>query len=194
MRLEQRMALSHHHLHLVVEQRLAADLRDRCRAEVVGQEGEIDGAAFQQRDEFGRPLLDHLDAVTVITGADLRQQLQQHAVGEAGDHAERDFRPLPARTDQKLRLRGLHLGQDHLCVFVQPLAVIRQDGAALAAHEQRHAEVPLQLGDGLGQRRLGEADMFGGLVEIPLVGEGQKVLELAEFHSRQYRPDIDKSQ
>ena len=51
------------------------------------------------------------------------------------------------------------------------------------AVEERHPEVALQGGDGLGQRRLGDPHLVGGGGEAPGVDHGQRVLDLTHLHT-----------
>jgi hypothetical protein len=48
--------------------------------------------------------------------------------------------------------------------------------------EQRDAQLPLQPADLLAHRRLSDVQALGGPAEMPLLGDGDHVAELAQFH------------
>ena len=49
--------------------------------------------------------------------------------------------------------------------------------------QQGDAELGLELADLLGQRRLGHVQPFGGPPEVPLLGDGHEVAQVAELHA-----------
>ena len=66
-----------------------------------------------------------------------------------------------------------------------------QLGAGRAEHdaatdpvEQRHPELPLQAGDGLGQRGLRDVQLLGGPAESVVVDDREEVLQLTSVHPR----------
>ncbi len=56
------------------------------------------------------------------------------------------------------------------------------------AYEQLGAEAALELGDGAGQRRLGDAEALGGAADVRLLGDGDEVAQLAGLHSVERTP------
>jgi hypothetical protein len=63
-------------------------------------------------------------------------------------------------------------------------------GAGIAEHdaathpvEQRHPQLTLQDRDRLGERRLGDVQLFGGTTEVEVVDDGQEVRELPDVHA-----------
>ncbi len=64
----------------------------------------------------------------------------------------------------------------------QGLAGRREGDLAGGAHQQRDAELPLQLLDRPGERGLGHAEALGGAAEVQLLGDGDEVPELAYLH------------
>ena len=68
-------------------------------------------------------------------------------------------------------------------LFREHLARQRELGAARGPLEQLHAELVLERLDLLAQRRLADAERFGGLREIRCGRDGQKVAEMPEFHA-----------
>ena len=57
-----------------------------------------------------------------------------------------------------------------------------QVDAPSRAGEQGDAELGLELADLLRQRRLRHVEAFGGPAEVPLLGDGDEVAEVAQFH------------
>ena len=54
----------------------------------------------------------------------------------------------------------------------------------LAAHKEHHAQVFLQLADLTAQRRLRDVQVLGGLPEIEVLGDGDEVTNVTQFHGR----------
>ena len=54
--------------------------------------------------------------------------------------------------------------------------------AAAGALEQPHPELGLQRGDLLAERRLGDVQPGGGAPEVQLLGDGDEIAKLAQFH------------
>jgi hypothetical protein len=69
-------------------------------------------------------------------------------------------------------------------VLEEDLARVRELDAAAVAAEQPDAELVLEAGDGLGQRRLGDVEALGGMPEMELLGDGDEVAELAKLRRR----------
>lgn len=117
-----------------------------------------------------------------VFGLKAPQHLGQAAVQHGAGKADRQAPDLPtgrvARGRQRLRglvdggLRGRH----------QRLPRRRQLHAPAVAQEQRSAHLGLQLLDRHRQRRLAQAQALGRAAEVPLVGHGQKVAQMAQFH------------
>ncbi|RYY88844.1 MAG: hypothetical protein EOO24_33810, partial [Comamonadaceae bacterium] len=110
--------------------------------------------------------------------ADQRQrQRGRHALRQAQHH----------RADDGLRRRAhgrLHVAQlleDGLRVRVEGLAGLGDRHARAAAVEQLHAQLFLQLGDLLAQRRLRDEHLQRGARQAAAVGHRQEVLELSQF-------------
>ena len=54
------------------------------------------------------------------------------------------------------------------------------------AFEERRADLRLQRLDLLGERRLGDVQPLGRARDMALVGHGDEVAEVAQFHSHTY--------
>jgi hypothetical protein len=61
--------------------------------------------------------------------------------------------------------------------------------AARKPLKQANAEFLLQEFDLLAERRLCDAELFGGVREAAVIGDGNEIAQMPEFHV--YRPDID---
>ena len=148
------------------------------------QEGEIEAAALHHAGERPAGLLAHgqLDPrIALVIGGQQQRQVERP---ERLDRADRDA-PLPyarqglqlgpARIDRRQSLpRALH----------QPLARVRQSHASGGALHQRKPDLALEATDLLGERRLRDVLPCGRPGEVPFLGEGHEVPQLAEFHSR----------
>ncbi|MNY48640.1 hypothetical protein D3C86_1839890 [compost metagenome] len=79
----------------------------------------------------------------------------------------------------QLRQHLARLGQE------QP-ADLAQRHAPVGTLEQAHAQLVLQRLDLLAQRRLGDAQLQGRATEVQLLGDGDEIAQVAEFHGRLY--------
>lgn len=79
-------------------------------------------------------------------------------------------------------VRRAHLRQDALGLAEQGPARLRQRHPAGGAHEQRRPQLPLEGADRRRQARLGDHQAFGGPGEVLVLGDGDEVLEVAQFH------------
>ena len=61
--------------------------------------------------------------------------------------------------------------------------------AARKPLKQANTEFLLQEFDLLAERRLCDAELFGGVREAAVIGDGNEIAQMPEFHV--YRPDID---
>ena len=68
-------------------------------------------------------------------------------------------------------------------VAVELLAVGRQLHAAPVAAEQRNAQLLLQRADGVGERRLGDVELFGSARVVLQFGKLLEVVELGQVHT-----------
>ena len=75
-----------------------------------------------------------------------------------------------------------HLRQDPLRLAEQRPPRLRERDPAGGPYEQWCLQLPLQRPDGGGQARLGHHQPFGGPGEMPVLGDGDEVLEVAQFH------------
>ncbi len=79
---------------------------------------------------------------------------------------------------------GGRRGPQHLAGRAdEGLARRREADPSAQAVEQHHPQVPLEGGDGLGQRRLGDPHLVGGGGEAAGVDHRQHVLDLAHLHT-----------
>ena len=74
----------------------------------------------------------------------------------------------------------MRFGQNTLGTFEQSLALLGDLHAAPAALEQRDPEQPFQLAYLFAQRRLADPAAQGRAAEVPLLGDGHGVLEVAQ--------------
>src|SRR5258706_15493465 len=80
------------------------------------------------------------------------------------------------------RRRALDAAQDLDRVLVEGLAARRQLDAARKAPEERESELLLEVLDLLAQRRLLQAEAFGGARHALGFGDGDEVAQVAQFH------------
>jgi hypothetical protein len=59
-----------------------------------------------------------------------------------------------------------------------------QQHLARRALDQRHAQLVLQLLDLRGQGGLADEAGFGGAAEVPMLGQGNQVVQVAQVHGR----------
>jgi len=76
----------------------------------------------------------------------------------------------------------LDLPQHRFGFGKQHLAGLRQLDAARLAAEQLHPQLGFERPDLLAQRRLLDAEPVGGARHMPLLGDGDEVAEMAQFH------------
>ena len=76
----------------------------------------------------------------------------------------------------------VELGQHGARVAQEGLARRGQLDAAARALEQRAAELGLERANLLAERRLGDVQPRGGTPEVQLLGDGDEIAKLAEFH------------
>ncbi|ANZ41521.1 hypothetical protein BBK82_41800 [Lentzea guizhouensis] len=167
------------------DQAVAADggEPDRRVLDRWSQQRQVDPAGQQGLDLVGG---EHLAAEGEV---DLRQLLAQgageggqQAVGRGPHAADHQTALQPGGDPAGLGRRVVHGGQ-------HGAGAVEVDGAgageldlAGGAVQQGHAELGLQLLDLLGQRRLGHVQAFGGAAEVPFLGDGDEVAQVAEFH------------
>ena len=80
----------------------------------------------------------------------------------------------------------LELGEHRAGVAQEGRAGRRQLDSPARAGEQRAAQLLLQRADLLAERRLGDVQARGGAAEVQLLGDGDEVTQLAEFHERSF--------
>lgn len=85
----------------------------------------------------------------------------------------------PTRQQHRLVYLGQHLAG---LVEEQPAGVGEFD-AAVGALEQARTDFLLQRLDLLAQRRLGDPQALGGAAEVQLLGDGDEIAQVPEFHA-----------
>ena len=112
----------------------------------------------------------------------VRASARQQAVRRRADAADRQ--PADQALLDPLRLvPGLVDGGEDLAgpVEVRRPGIGQVDPPGGTA-QQRHPQLGLELTDLLGQRRLGHVQPLGGPAEVPLLGDGDEVAQVTEFH------------
>jgi hypothetical protein len=80
------------------------------------------------------------------------------------------------------RFHALSLLQGAPCLRHDLLAGLGEEHAALAALEERHAQLLLEVLHGCGQTRLRDEAARRGLAEMARLGDGDDVLEFGQCH------------
>ncbi len=113
----------------------------------------------------------------------LGQKPEQGRSDEADDEAAT---PLPrnlAHHDAQL----IHPRQNMHGMFVEQPSGLGQPQGPGVAVEQLDADLVLELADLAAQRRLGDVEDLGRAGEVPLIGDGDEVAKVAQFHNHTYR-------
>jgi hypothetical protein len=76
-------------------------------------------------------------------------------------------------------------GEDLPGLFKQDAAGFGQFDAPFRPPEERCLELSLELLNLVGERRLGDAQLGGGLAEMERFTEGNEVAQVSEFHETQ---------
>ena len=100
------------------------------------------------------------------------------------------MRSVPARPSAAARTAASAagcLGEHAPRVRQERLPDRRQRDAPARAVEELRADLVLEGADLLAQRRLRDEDARGGAAEVELVGDGDKVAKVSEFHRRRDR-------
>ncbi|UUZ60487.1 hypothetical protein LP418_06290 [Nocardioides sp. B-3] len=74
---------------------------------------------------------------------------------------------------------------------VEPLPADLRSGAT--AIDEGQAELALELGDRLAERRLGDVQGLAGPAQRPVLGDGCDVLELFDAHLRSFVPRVRRT-
>ena len=72
--------------------------------------------------------------------------------------------------------------EDEMGPFQDPLALGRKPDEALAAGDDRHPKLLLELADAARKGRLGDIAGLGGAREVLLAGQGGQILQLPNIH------------
>jgi len=116
-----------------------------------------------------------------VRGAKAPDDLGQHAVQRGGDEADRQAAlDLADPLGHRGQLGGL--GQQLAGMRVEEAAGLGELERPAAALEQQHPQVILQLLDLPGQRRLGDVQALGRAREVQLLGDGNEVTQVTQFH------------
>jgi hypothetical protein len=102
---------------------------------------------------------------------ELRQQRRQLLEAESGGGGEPDQPAGDRRFFQDLRFHRRAVGQDAGGAFERLPAALRQRQSARRAMQERRLQPLFQPGDGLGNRRLGEAELLRGVAERSAFGD-----------------------
>ena len=98
------------------------------------------------------------------------------------DHTDPD--PAEVATGHPASVIGgaLHVGKDRPGIVEESDAGIGQGDAARLALEQRRADLRFQRADLLGERRLLHAQPLRRPGEVQLLGDGDEIAKMAQFH------------
>lgn len=77
--------------------------------------------------------------------------------------------------------RQIDVVQDGPRPLHESTASVRQFDASRQAPEERRADDRLQLGDLLAERRLLDAEPFGGTGHVPLIGNGNGIAQVSKL-------------
>ena len=119
-----------------------------------------------------------------------RHRTEDDAVEDPfGHRADSQGHLLPARKPCRLHVLAgpVDLGQYPSRPLRQDTTRGRQFGSTRSAIEERDTQVLLQRTDLLRERRSGHVQPARGRGELPLLGHGDEVPELAQVHSARYR-------
>ena len=110
---------------------------------------------------------------------------QQRQVDRAHRVQRADRQPAALHAGQRLQLglRGVELGEDVARPGDEQLAGAGERDLARRALDEREPDLGLQALDLLRERRLGDVLARRGAREVALVGEGDEIAQLAQFHT-----------
>ncbi|WSG18403.1 hypothetical protein OIE66_16435 [Nonomuraea sp. NBC_01738] len=159
-----------------------------------GEHGRPDGEiGFRHRQpqhvRVGLPAAQSGERIT--TGDLAEQHLTAGMTGPVGldERAQRVSR-VPEDAQPERVTGRLGAGQTLLDQVVGPLQILAQPPAdrgqghpPAGAIEQRDAQPPFLLADGLADPRLGHVQAFGGAAEMQFLGERQKDLDIPQLHT-----------
>ena len=130
--------------------------------------------------------LHHREVDAGVAAVELDQGGCQHVGDQAGGGPDREPAPGHARQGAGLGPGGLGVGQHALDEGQQRGAVGRGRDQALpgAAVEEQHPQLALEQADLAAERRLGQVQAGGGPGEVLLLGHGEHVGQLVQFHAR----------
>ena len=151
-----------------------------------GQHHGIELAACELIEQHARLGLAQLDLQIGIAALEHRQHPRQHIGRQRRDDAQgqatgQDVAAMPGEIEEIARR-----GQDLLAALGDLDPDIGQHHVAWAALDHLDAELPLQVADLHGQRRLGHRAGIGGPAEMPMLGQRGEISELFQ------RDHIDK--
>ena len=93
------------------------------------------------------------------------------------------MRPISPRAVRRARILACSTcAQDRLGVGQEGAAGVGQADAARMAHEQGGVDLALERADLLAERRLLHAQLLGRARDVALMGDGDEVAEMAQFH------------
>ena len=110
--------------------------------------------------------------------------IRGHEARAARVDAERDGAAGAGGDAGHLALGRLREGHDPQGALVEHLAGLGERHASRAAHGELAAELLLELGELVGQRRLRYVQAFGGRGDLMLLCDGDEVLELFDIHMK----------
>ena len=157
-------------------------LADQAIGRVRRQRGDADGeapAAHGTRQRLGR-----VDMEADRNGGKLALEIHQRA-GQPRDrehHPDADLQ-LALQAQGEARRAGMQrvdIEQDLACVGEQRSPRMSQRRPLIEAPEQRHAQLALEIGDGIAHRRLGTPQMARRAREAALVDHRQEDAQLVE--------------
>ena len=147
-----------------------------------GDDGLRELAVDQLGEEPLRRALVHAQPHTRRAFAEVGDQRRHQPPARGADHAEPrvpGFEPLQQR---EVGAHRLELAVHAAGALEHERAELGRLGAPAAAHEQRHAELGLELAHLVGHVRLHGRQRVGGGGERPLLGDREQRVEVSELH------------
>lgn len=121
-----------------------------------------------------------------------RDAVGQAAGGQKLSAADGDGALQLFATVQEVPLGFIRKGEKLLRPALENHAILGENDVVIAAAKQLHTQLLLQIGDLAGEGGLRHVQLLGGPGEVFFPGDGQKIIQNAEFHGRSH-PIFSKS-
>ena len=180
--------------HVLLQQRV--DREALGVGEAGADEGDVQALLAQAGQKLARAgLLQHEGDVGPVRAELADGARHQRMERRRGGEAHGDAAGLAARRAAGPCRGAIDRGQHRLGIGQEGAAGVGQRDAARMADEQRRLDLLLQRLDLLRQRRLLHVQLLGRARDVALVGHGDEVAEMAQFHEsqsvgRRYAPTL----